>query len=197
MGTSNAHKEAMKIWAQNQSVQNQLKYNQSPKLCKHCQSLIPYPKRHTNNFCNQSCSASYTNTRRRLKPIRNCFCCNKELVGRSSMKYCSNKCQKQYEREQLRNDWYNNGNSPGWTAIKSILFEDRGNNCEVCGIREWNHKPLSLEIDHIDGNHSNNDPDNLRIICPNCHSQTDTYKAKNVGKGRHYRRERYAAGQSY
>jgi 5-methylcytosine-specific restriction endonuclease McrA len=113
------------------------------------------------------------------------------------MKYCSIKCQKQYQKDQLRNDWYNNGNSPGWTGIKSILFEDRGRKCQVCGITEWNGKSLSLEVDHIDGDHSNNNPENLRIICPNCHSQTDTYKSRNIGKGRHYRRERYAAGQSY
>src|SRR6266540_5330922 len=39
--------------------------------------------------------------------------------------------------------------------------------------------------------------DNLRLICPNCHAQTETYKAKNMGRGRHYRRERYAKGKSY
>jgi hypothetical protein len=197
MGTSNAHKEAMKIWSQNQSVQNQIKYNQDPKLCKNCQLPIPYSKRHSNSFCNQSCSATYTNTRRRLRPTRNCLCCNKELVGRKSMKYCSNKCQKKYQRNELRNEWYNNNNSPGWSSIKSILFEDRGNKCEVCNISEWNNKPLSLEVDHIDGNHTNNNPNNLRIICPNCHSQTDTYKARNIGNGRHCRRERYSSGQSY
>jgi hypothetical protein len=39
--------------------------------------------------------------------------------------------------------------------------------------------------------------DNLRLICPNCHAQTQTYKNKNKGRGRHYRRERYAKGKSY
>ena len=69
-----------------------------------------------------------------------------------------------------------------------IVGDENPNKVEVCGISEWNGKSLSLEIDHIDGLHTNNNPNNLRIICPNCHSQTDTYKAKNKGNGRASRR---------
>ena len=50
-----------------------------------------------------------------------------------------------------------------------------------------NEKKIVLEVDHIDGLHYNNTVDNLRLICPNCHSQTDTYKNKNNGNGRKYR----------
>lgn len=49
-------------------------------------------------------------------------------------------------------------------------------NCEICGIgRMWNNKILKLQLDHKDGNPTNNDPVNLRFLCPNCHTQTDTY----------------------
>lgn len=51
--------------------------------------------------------------------------------------------------------------------------------CEICNNSTWNGKPLILELDHIDGNKKNNALSNLRILCPNCHSQTDTYKIKN------------------
>jgi hypothetical protein len=121
------------------------------------------------------------------KPRKNCLNCGCECA-RPRYIYCSNKCQKTYERKQTKEKWYDNGNAPGWAAIKTILFEDRGNKCEICGISEWNGKSLTLEIDHIDGIHANNHPNNLRIICPNCHSQTDTYKAKNKGNGRPSRR---------
>ena len=52
--------------------------------------------------------------------------------------------------------------------------------CEECGINEWQGKPLSLQLEHIDGNHFNNRLENLKILCPNCHSQTTTFAGKNV-----------------
>jgi hypothetical protein len=52
--------------------------------------------------------------------------------------------------------------------------------CEVCGITEWNGLPVSFELDHINGVRTDHRLENLRIICPNCHSQTETYRAKNI-----------------
>ena len=130
------------------------------------------------------------------KPRNKCLNCGCECA-RATYIYCSNKCQRKYQSKKLRKEWYNNQSVPSWDTIKSILFEDREYKCSCCGINEWNGKSIVLEIDHIDGNSENNRPENLRFICPNCHSQTDTYKARNVGKGRHYRRQRYASGQSY
>jgi len=47
--------------------------------------------------------------------------------------------------------------------------------CAECHIKEWNGKPISLQLHHIDGDHLNNELTNLQLLCPNCHSQTDTY----------------------
>jgi hypothetical protein len=52
-------------------------------------------------------------------------------------------------------------------------------------------KPIPLIVDHIDGNPLNHKVDNFRLVCGNCDMQLDTYKAKNYGKGRKYRRALY------
>lgn len=54
--------------------------------------------------------------------------------------------------------------------------------CAICGITEWNNKTLSLELDHINGINNDNRLENLRFLCPNCHSQTSTYGSKNLQK---------------
>ena len=60
--------------------------------------------------------------------------------------------------------------------LKDNIFE---NICTNCGITEWQDLPINLHLDHIDGNCSNHKLENLRLLCPNCHSQTDTWCGKN------------------
>jgi len=63
---------------------------------------------------------------------------------------------------------------------RAIILKEQNNVCCECGIPEvWNDKPLKFERDHIDGNKNNNNRKNLRLICPNCHQQTPTYKGRN------------------
>lgn len=64
---------------------------------------------------------------------------------------------------------------------KKIVLNEQNNKC-LCGINEWNGKRLTLQLDHIDGNRNNNQRTNLRILCPNCHSITETYSGKNSFK---------------
>jgi hypothetical protein len=66
--------------------------------------------------------------------------------------------------------------------LKRLLIERVGAFCNKCHLgSEWQGKPLTLELDHIDGDATNNSLTNLQLLCPNCHSQTSTYKAKNKG----------------
>lgn len=72
-------------------------------------------------------------------------------------------------------------------VLKQKLIRDglREAKCEICGLSEWLGNPIPLELDHIDGNHYNNDLNNVRIICPNCHALQPTNSGKNVGKYDH------------
>jgi hypothetical protein len=66
------------------------------------------------------------------------------------------------------------------------ILREQHHRCSECSIGlMWNDKPLKFELDHIDGNRSNECRSNLRLICPNCHQQTPTYKGKNAS-GRTY-----------
>jgi hypothetical protein len=60
--------------------------------------------------------------------------------------------------------------------LKEGIFTHR---CNRCGITEWNGLPTPIELEHKDGNHHNNSLNNLELLCPNCHAQTDTYRGKN------------------
>jgi len=65
--------------------------------------------------------------------------------------------------------------------LKNRLLKENimKNVCNSCGIKDWMGIPLNMELDHIDGNRSNHRLENLRMLCPNCHAQTDTYRSKN------------------
>jgi hypothetical protein len=112
-----------------------------------------------------------------------CLNCDTNLGKRTRAnrpkKFCNNVCQNQYMRKQAVEMGI-----AGVGSTKRFLAETRGYKCEECGISEWNGKQIVLDLDHIDGNFNDNGLHNVRLLCPNCHSQTDTFKVRNRGKGR-------------
>jgi predicted RNA-binding Zn-ribbon protein involved in translation (DUF1610 family) len=70
----------------------------------------------------------------------------------------------------------------GESIIKRLIDnKQKEYKCEKCGISQWMGSPLRLQVHHINGNHNDNRIENIQLLCPNCHTQTDTYARKNVG----------------
>ena len=126
-----------------------------------------------------------------------CLNCNEEVEWsyQKTNKYCNNTCQHEYQYKMRIAEWEKTGKI-GKGPVKRYLSEQR-EGCWECGITEWNGKPIVLELEHINGDSSDNSEKNLSLLCPNCHSQTDTFKGKNKGNGRYTRRQRYEKGLSY
>ena len=108
--------------------------------------------------------------------------------------YCSKKCSSDYVVNQKYDHYINNQEeyckvSQGMRFVKPHILKEQNNCCSLCGIKnEWNNKPIVFVLDHINGDASNNKRENLRLICPNCDSQLETYKSKNKNSAR---KERY------
>jgi len=137
-------------------------------------------------FCSHNCSAIYNNKKR--KKSKKCLHCGKEIFKKN--KFCSNKCQKDFEYQKRIKKWKEHPELEKRECkipyIKRYLEEKYGHKCQLCG---W-HKvhpvtgKVPLEVHHINGVASDNREENLQLLCPNCHSLTPTYRGLNQGSGR-------------
>lgn len=139
--------------------------------CLSCKRETPNAK-----FCSRSCSVKFNNT---LKPKRTktshyCKRCNLIQVARTG--WICDGCNLR-KKVFFKNKSWDELNRDDYRRRR--LLDERGVQCEICKLTEWMGQPIPVEIDHIDGNHSNNDKCNLRIVCCNCHAQTPTYRGRN------------------
>ncbi len=189
-------------------------YEKEPVLCKCCDKKIIFKKRQ-NTFCSASCIAKFYNklrtpkqkekplkkiivdgTEQWLPSVENCLNCCKELEQTQKF-FCTLSCQADHKFSIKLDSWLKTGKASDNKAIRKYITHLDGYSCSCCGLSEWNNKPITLEVEHISGNSEDDTRENVCLICPNCHSQTDTYKGKNRGNGRHARAQRYRDGKSY
>lgn len=118
--------------------------------------------------------------------MKTCKNCDNLIPNRNI--FCDNKCQKEFQQKTKISDWLSGKNFlrsnglliPQW--IRNFLLKECEYKCVECGWGEKNiyTNTIPLEVDHIDGDSKNNLRDNLRVLCPNCHSLKNTFK--NTGK---------------
>jgi 5-methylcytosine-specific restriction endonuclease McrA len=152
--------------------------------CGECGCAIPHFKK----FCSSSCSATYSNKRRtrQSKARHPCAHCDAQT---GNPKFCSQSCANEFKiasNEKEAKKWTGQRTS----IIRRILIREQSGCCACCGLSTWMDRPIPLELDHVDGNSQNWARGNLRMLCPNCHSQTPTFRARNRGNGRAYRRKK-------
>jgi len=153
--------------------------------CKTCNQTIQ--SKIAKIFCSRSCATKFNNTKspKRKKisgTFTNCLNCNKEFYFYTNVsygKYCCTKCGHEHRKIIDTIPRIERGECRMSVTLRKYLAEKRGDKCEICNTKNWNNKPLSLHVDHIDGNSDNNTPENLRLLCPNCHSQTETFCGRN------------------
>jgi len=136
-------------------------------------------------FCNTICSHAYSSK------------CNKDQKNKNISKALKKKKRHSFQhlpietrrkmtkaaiasQKKRKEELYKNGK---WDELplsykRRRVFEEQDGKCAICKIDEWQGKPLTLHFDHIDGNSKNDSRENVRFVCPNCHSQTETYCGK-------------------
>jgi hypothetical protein len=176
-------------------------YYKNPKFCLYCNKTLEYKNHNQKIFCNGSCSAKHNNRIRGYeahKKLDDCIVCNSK-IKKGGKKYCSLKCIQVDKWKERKIEIEKNNRVTGVKQARRYLLEIHGNKCAMphCGISEWHGKPVLLICDHINGNSDDWSLQNLRMICSNCDAQTEFYKARNKGNGRHSRRMRYREGKSY
>lgn len=156
------------------------------KICPKCKN--EHEKQGT--FCSRSCANSRIFSesaiqKKREAALRNAkdpeynkrrlLGCVKQAarVRQENIENQSERDQDKYDRN-IKREW----DSIGYDMKRWLIIYEQNNKCNHCDLDEWREQPMSLEMDHIDGDRYNNDRKNLEAVCPNCHMLTETWRGK-------------------
>jgi predicted nucleic acid-binding Zn ribbon protein len=180
--------------------------------CARCGEPITYEKR-ANIYCSRKCAAIVNNTARSVsgnitrkdaRPSQACEGCDKTILHpKKEQVFCSQRCAQESARKRITELWLSGKHTGGtWSGVCEFvriwLIARFGNRCVKCGWHEVNvtSGKVPIQVEHIDGNPYNHRPENLTLLCPNCHSLTPTFGGLNRGSGRaeRYQRRRGSLG---
>jgi len=176
------------------------------KKCKCCniEDAVKYSKYSDGNFCSSKCARSFSTKEKRGEINKKVSI---KLFGRKSNNSLTligikNRATKnniplsdEEAKAILIERWRENGikiskaynnkilnadySTLSFERLKKRIVLEQNECCNKCGLTEWIGTKLTLELEHIDGNHSNNNRENLEALCPNCHSLTPTWRGRN------------------
>lgn len=157
------------------------------KICKEFDIILPVRN------ANSGRTSPKKGYRSNIKTCKNCNQIIKHLIPREQI-FCNAECAGKFKTKLAYDNYYNNqehfkNKLCNLFHLKHHFLKEQNHKCSICNIENcWNGKILVFVLDHIDGNAANNIRENLRLICPNCDSQLETYKKKNKNSAR---KERY------
>lgn len=162
-------------------------------------------------FCSEICARSFASRKSRnernkkiskaLKgrtisqnqpPVHFCEFCSKGFVKKSSLNSHVTHCPFNPKRVERENRWLKKREElmllpfemiPP-SLIRERLLKEQQGCCNRCGLSEWLGQKITFELEHKNGDHYDNSRLNIELLCPNCHSMTDTWRGRNKNKGK-------------
>jgi RNA polymerase subunit RPABC4/transcription elongation factor Spt4 len=147
------------------------------KACKKCGADFE-PSKGLVSYCSLKCRNSRERSDEVKKKISNSMLISesaKTAVLNKNWAAISKKQQETIKRRLLAEDF----DKLKFERIKLRVLYEQDEKCNNCGISEWQGQKITLELEHKDGNHFNNDRQNLEVLCPNCHALTETWRGRN------------------
>jgi hypothetical protein len=157
-------------------------YANNPKRCLICNEPIPYKRKAVQTYCSVRCGQEGKVGRRHSDETKAKL--SKINKGRPSPSLNETLDQKlQRIDKQIKTLELKRRNTPfvdlSYMRKRELILVEQENRCAKCGIGEWMGMTLTLEVDHKDGDNTNNNRGNLEALCPNCHSLTPTWRGRN------------------
>ena len=152
--------------------------------CLFCQKSIE--SKHAKKFCGSSCAAKYNNKNRPPRSEESKKKTSDVMKGKSisHSEESRKKALKTYSENRLKYLFDTPFDQLHHQSKRIKIIIEQEGKCAHCGNSEWMGQPICFEMDHIDGNNKNNSRDNLEILCPNCHSNTPTWKGRKNSRDR-------------
>ena len=158
--------------------------------CEHgCGQEAKFVTKGGKNICSKSANSCPSNRQKNRNSVLRAYQNGLDPVSRYQRLSQETKDKMAWNRGARHADFSYGGKG----QHKNALVLERGHRCESCKLDKWLEKPITLELEHVDGDRKNNTRKNLKLLCPNCHSQTPTWRRGNGKSG--WKRKRYTDEQ--